>query len=254
MSISVRHRLTLVPCLFLFATASSLAQPAQPKIRSGNHLTIKPDRVGDFLAAVKEYVALQKKGGSERYNTLWVASSGPREYVLVENHQKWAEFDTAQEPKMKDMATQLAAVSTRIIATIESSHRILVALANDLSVPMPAGEPPQMVRVVRTWVRPEHSDAFAALVKSDLLPAAKKAGLKLWSVGRVSYGGSRYQYEMVSSVANWAELDGDSPIVAAMGGQAAYSKFLARQRPMVSRSEYQMYRWMKDQSYLPEAK
>ena len=152
------------------------------------------------------------------------------------------------------MAGQLTALTSRIGNCLQSTRRVIVALDADLSLPMADVAAPPMARVVRTWVRPEHSDAYTALLKSELLPAAKKAGLKLYSVGRVRFGGSRYEFEMVSAVANWAEMDGPAAIVTAMGGEAAYQKFLIKQRPMVTRTEYEMYRLMKDQSYLPDPK
>jgi len=55
----------------------------------------------------------------------------------------------------------------------------------------------------------------------------------------------------VTGFDKWADLDGESPIVKAMGGQAAYNKFLAKQTPMIVRSEVQVYRFLKDQSHMP---
>lgn len=243
-----------VACLISMAAPSALSQPPEPKLRSATFYTIKPGSRADFLAAIKEWTDMGKKGGSERYYSVWTSQSGPSEIVIVSNHQQWAELDAGPEAKLKELAGQRATLGARIGNCIQSTRRELVALETDLSLPLANVDPPPMVRVIRTWVRPEHNEAYRALIKSDLLPAARKSGLKLWSVARVRFGGSVYEYQTVSGVANWAEIDGDSPIITALGGQPAYAKFLAKQRPMVSRSEYEMYRLLKDQSYLPAPK
>ncbi len=253
MCFSSFRSLNVISCLLTLVASTALAQTSEPKLRSAAFYTIKTDHIADFLAAAKEWTALMKKGESERYFSFWSSQSGPSEYVLVSNHKQWAELDAGAEPKMKEMAAQVATLRARIGNCIQSSRRVLASLEADLSIPMGNAEPPSMVRVIRTWVRPEHNDAFRALIKSDLLPAAHKAGLKLYSVARVRYGGSPYEYESVSAVANWAEMDGPAPLVAAMG-EASYQKFLAKQRPMVSRQEYEMYRLMKDHSHIPAPK
>jgi hypothetical protein len=234
----------------LFA-ASALAQSGPPTIRVSSFYTVKSDRVGDFLAATKEYATAVKEGGSERSFNLWMSLSGEREYVLVRHHRKWAEMDETLDPKLKDIAPRLSAITSRIMSCVESYHRVISQLDSDLSLPLPTGTPQPMARVLRTWVKSEKLAEYRTIVKNELLPAARKAGLTLYSVSHPRFGGSNFQIDSVSGVANWAELDGEAAIITALGGQDAYQKFLARIRPLVNRSEYQMYRWMKDQSYTP---
>ena len=231
-----------------------MAQSEQPKVRSVVFSTVKAGRVGDFLAANKETVETLKKAGSERGYTAWVAGSGPREYAFVRYHNQWAELDAPQrEPKLSAVAGQLTALGARIGATIESSRRVLYVLDHDLSIPM-GDAPTAMVQVLRTWVRPDQIEAYRTLIKSDVLAAAKKSGMKTYGVAHVRGGGANQEYNSVTELANWAALDGVNPIVTGMGGQAAYDKFLAKLRPLVSRSEYEIYRYLPDQSYLPPRK
>ena len=89
-----------------------------------------------------------------------------------------------------------------------------------------------MVQVLRTWVRPEHIEAYRTLVKSDTLPAIKKSGAKMYSVGHVRVGGANQEYSSVIALDNWAALDGVMPIVTGLGGQAAYDKFLTKLRTL----------------------
>ena len=233
-----------------------VAQPEQPKVRSVIFSTVKAGRVGDYLSATKDLTEAIKKAGSERSFSHWVSQSGDREYAVVRYHSKWAELDNApgSDPALKGISGQLSALNARINATIESSRRVLYLLDHDLSLPVPDGSPQPIAQVLRTWVRPEHIEAYRSLVKSDLLPAAKKAGIKLYSVARVRAGAANQEYNTVSGLDNWAALDGVSPIVTALGGQAAYDKFLGKLRPMVSRTEYEFYRYLPNQSYLAPKK
>jgi hypothetical protein len=252
---SISRRFTFIGLLTAVSIGSALAQPTQPKLRVVSFYTVKADRLGDFNAATKEYVEALKKGGSERGMTLWQSLTGEREYALVRYHGSWAELDQQREPKLQPLAGEVSTITARIIACVETYRRVMYELDGDLSTLLPMGSEPQaMARVIRTWVRPEHVTAYRALYKAEVLPAAKKAGLKLFSVSHVRFGGSTSEFSSVIGLDKWAQLDGEAPMVTAMGGQAAYDKFLAKLRPLITRSEYVMYRYVKDSSYTPAMK
>lgn len=251
MSNTNRRRWASIVLFSAFTAGAVMSQPAQPKIRRVTFFTVKADRVGDFLAATKEYAEAVKKAGSERYLTMWSSMSGHREYALVRYSQNYAELDQQQDPKTKDTAGQIATIVSRIYSTVESSRTVISELDEGTSLPLPSGQPPAYARVLQTWVRPDQFNNYQALIKAEILPAAKKAGLKLYSRARVRMGGSSYEFSSVTGFDKWAEFDGDSPIVKAVGGRAAYEKFLAKMQPMIVRNEVQIYRFLKDQSYLP---
>ena len=254
MTTLTRRSLASIGLLMAITGGAVFAQPGQPTIRSVTFYTVKADRVGDYLAAVKELVAVRQKAGSESYSSTWASLSGPREYALVRHRSKWAELDTFLDPKLQSVAGQVSALFARINAATESSRTMHSVLDNELSLPFPAGDPQPLARVLRTWVRPDQVNAYRALIKSEILPARKKAGSKGYSVARTRYGGSTFEFSSVTWLDKWAELDSEPAFIAAMGGQAAYDKFLAKLMPMISRSEVEMYRFMKDQSYMPPVK
>ena len=128
MTTPTRRSLASFGLLMAITGGAVFAQPAQPTIRTVTFYTIKTDRVGDYLAAVKELAALRAKGGSERYGSTWASLSGPREYALVTYHSKWAEFDIIPDPKMQSMAGQVSALFARINNTVESSRRVYASL------------------------------------------------------------------------------------------------------------------------------
>jgi hypothetical protein len=241
-------------CILTLVTAALLITPAraqQANIRSVSFSTIKPDRVSDFIAATKEYAGVMAKGGSERSFSVWHSLTGANEYALVRMYRQWAELDAGPEPKMKEQATQLQGINTRIVACIESSHRVIDEILPDLSFSQ--SDPVQMIRVLRTRVRPEKVDEYLAMVKSEVLPAAKKAGLKAFSVAQQRYGAPGTEFISVAGMTNWGDLDGGTWIQKAMGAEV-YQRFLAKLRPLTVESEAIIYRLVPDSSYSAPAK
>jgi hypothetical protein len=246
---SWRPRRFRYQCVFAMVAAAMVISPAQAQnIRRIQLATVKPDRVGDFLAAVKESAALEKKGGSERFFSVWHSLTGANEYVLARNYAKWADLDAGPEPKMKDLAAQLQAIGTRITQCIETSHMIVDEVLLDLSLPQTG--PISMIRVLRSRVKPDKVNEYTALLKSEMLPAMKKAGLKLFAVSQVRYGGPNTEFISVSGINSWADLDGGLPIQKAMG-EEGYQRFLAKLRPLIIESEANVFRFVPDSSYSP---
>jgi len=228
---------------------SALAQ--QGNIQTVTFYTIKPDRVGDFQAAVKEYNAVYVKAGSTRYNSVWLSLTGPRTYAQASYHQKWADLDAGADPKLKDVATDLARINARITACIESSHRIIAEIQPDLSIQQTT-EMPKMIRVLTTEVRPDKYRDYLALVKSDILPAYQKSGSKLYEFSETIYGGSNTEVTSVTAMDNWAELDGGFGLEKSLGKEG-YEAIRAKVRPLIVRAEYDEYRFQPELSYLPPA-
>lgn len=240
-------------CVFAMAAAVSLIAPAlaqERNIRAVRFYRVKPDRVGDFRAAIKEYTGIVKTGGSSRFYTTWVSLTGPNEYLRVDHYAKWADLDVVAEPKLKEQAADLQRIGIRIIQCTESSERIIEEILPDLSLPM--GDIPKMVRTQLTRVRPDKINEYLALVKSDVFPAVKKAELKSYSIAQVRYGAPSSEFLTVSGLDNWAQLDERRGIQKAMG-EEGYQRFLAKIRPLVLAVEYNMYRFEPDLSYLPAA-
>jgi len=241
-------------CAFAFTVVAALATSAlaQPgKIQSVTFYTIKPDRLGDFQAAIKEFNAAVAKAGSTRYYSLWLSLSGARTYAQASYHEKWAELDAGADPKLKDSAADIARINPRINACIESSRRIIAEIQPDLSIEQ-ATETPKMVRVLTTEVRPEKYREYLAFIKSDVLPAAQKSGLKLYEFSETVFGGPNTEVTSVAAMENWAELDSGFGLEKALG-KDGYEALRAKARQLIVRSQYDEYRFQPELSYLPPA-
>jgi len=235
------------------AAIAALIAPAwaqQRNIRGVRFYRVKPDRIGDFQAGVKEYNAVLQKAGSDRYYSMWTSLTGLNEYARVDYYSKWAELDitVALDPKLKEQAVDLQRIGNRIIQCTESSHRIIEEVLPDLSLPV-AKEIPKLVRTFRTRVRPDKVNDYLALVKSEILPAIKKSGVKDYSVAQARYGAPTTEFLSVVGLNKWADLDEPFGVQKAMGAEE-YRQFLSKIRPLVLENEYNVYRFERDLSYM----
>jgi hypothetical protein len=240
-------------CVFGLMAAATIPMAAQPKgnIRSTTRIVVKPDRMGDFTAAVKEFGAVVKKANWERRYTVWRSQSGPAEFLLSMYSEKWADLDIMQDPKLKEVSASLTGIGSRISACEEKSERIIAEVLPEVSLPR-TGTPPKMIRVLRTRVKPERIDDYLATLKSDLFPAVRKGEVRVFAVARARYGAPLNEFISTIGMESWADLDTMSPISRGLGGQEAYQAFLKKLAPMQDSSQWDVYRFQPDLSYLAQ--
>jgi len=104
------------------------------------------------------------------------------------------------------------------------------------AMPPQAAAPPQRVSVVVTHVKPEMLGAYDDLIKNDLIPALKKAGVA-WRWGLANaVAGPGYVRVSVTPVVNYAQYDQPGALARALGadGNAIYN---AKLRTMVVSTE-----------------
>jgi len=246
----------LWPCLTAILLAvAALATPASAQdanIRSVTFYTVKPDRVADFQAEVKEYNAILAKAGSDRYSTVWVGLTGPHEYARVQMYSKWADLDAAidKDPKLKDQAADLDLLATHIIECTSSWRRDIEVVNLDLSLPDTGVDMPKMIRVLVTQVRPDKYHDYLDLQKNTILPAVTKGTPKFYNFAEKRYGEAGPEFVSVTGFSNWADLD--DTIGAEKGlGKDGYQALVNQVRALIVQSEYLVYRYEPDLSYLP---
>jgi hypothetical protein len=76
-------------------------------------------------------------------------------------------------------------------------------------------------RVVFTHVRPDMLNEWLDLQKNEVVPALKKAGQKTRTVYSSGLFGTAGEYVTVTPFEKYAEFDGDSPLVTALGAAGA---------------------------------
>jgi hypothetical protein len=240
-------------CILAVGVAAALTSSASAQtgnIRSVTFYTVKPDRIGDFQAEIKQYVALEAKGGSTDYYSMWLSLTGPRTYVLASYHKTYAELDrVGGDPKMKDQETDLTRIGMRITDCTESYRRVIDEVNPDLSLP-DTGKIPTMIRVLTTVVQPDKYSDYIALIKSDILPGIKKGGTTSFSIGESRFGAPGTTITSIIGINNWAEFDGTVGLEKGIG-KDAYREFLKKLRPLVASTQTDIYRFQPDLSYLP---
>jgi len=143
----------------------------------------------------------------------------------------------------------LAQINMRIVDCTESWHRIIEEVNPDLSLP-DSGTIPTMIRVLVSQIRPDKVNDYLALVKSDILPAIKKTGQKDYSIAQGRYGEPSATITSVAGLSNWADLDGGFGVEKALGKEG-YQTFLLKLTPLVTSTQFDIYRFQPDLSYLP---
>ena len=109
-----------------------------------------------------------------------------------------------------------------------------------------------MIRVLVTQVRADKVNDYLALVKSDILPAVKKSGAKDYSTAQGRFGEPNAVVTSVLGFNNWAELDEGIGAQKALGKEG-YAGLLTKVRLLVVSSQYDIYRFQPELSYLNPA-
>jgi hypothetical protein len=234
--------LPILACLALPALAQT------PVIQAVTRFRVKPDRVADFRAAVMDYSALLKKANVDESSYWMVAQSGEPLFLLIRRYNGYAGLDTVNNPKLKDVSADLARALARENSCVESRERTISEILPDLSLPASA-EMPKMVRVLWSTVKPDRLNDYMDMVKSDIVPAMKKAGVKFYMTTRVRYGGATNVFVSAQGIDSWADLDKPSPLVQSLG-QDGYRKVMDKRAQMITASEAQVVRYQPALSYV----
>jgi hypothetical protein len=236
----------------LFALAMLVSAQQEPNVRNLWFMHVKPERLDDYRAAVKDYVATAKQAGSERYFSNWSSVSGPATFVVSQYFSKWADVYTGPEEKTKSSAGSFANIVHRILECVSSREDVWDQLVPGTLVPL-SGEMPKFVRVATIDVKPDKVDEFMALTKSDVVPAIKKSGASAYGMYRTVLGGPTVRFSSYVSVNALADLDG--PLGAAKGmSEAEYKEFSKKTGAMGTIVQFNAYRFESEMSYLPPPK
>src|SRR5262249_55777710 len=86
-----------------------------------------------------------------------------------------------------------------------------------------APSPPQLLSVTVVHVKPDMLTEFQTFVKNDLNPALQKGGIKQREVFATAIFGEAFEYVFVTPISGFAQFDGETPLVKALGQDGARS-------------------------------
>jgi hypothetical protein len=222
----------------------------RPTIRRVSMIAVKGDRVGDFEAAIKQYNEIYAKVPDVRSRGLFQSLTGPRQYMLVRDYEKWSELDPGDTTRAILANPELARLNLRIGSCIESETMFVEEMLPELSMASSPSEPPKLLRVARSRIRPDKVKEFEDLVKNELFPAYRKAETKSFTVRKVRFGGPTNDYYISTRLDGWAEI-GTNPLSKSMG-EEAYQKMVAKLSAVTTMRDINIYRFRSELSYHKE--
>jgi hypothetical protein len=171
------------PSALLLALGVSTLCHAQTAAGPMSRVTIvhvKPDMVNEWREIEKSYVPDLKKGG-QKSRTVYQTSifGNSYEYVIVAPIDSFADFD-GQGPAAKVLEpAALLRRSTMLVKCIESSTSFMSTRNDEISNLIQNDAVPPIMVSARFRIAPGKTQEFINLMKSDLLPIYKKAGIRM---------------------------------------------------------------------------
>lgn len=233
-------------------TQPMASAPAQQWV-SVNVFHIKPDMVAEYEELVKsESIPAEKKGGVKWRATWQTARFGEGfMYVAATPIENFAQYDSPS-PYVKALGEDGARAYLAKVRRFITSQQIIAALERpDLSYPGKLTGPPKMAVVNFVQIAPGRNAEYENLIKTDVLPAMKKAEVLAYLVSQTVLGGNANEYVGVTVLDKFADLDKGNPLLRALG-QDGFNKFLQKTAGIIVHQERIVARYRADLSFMPE--
>ncbi len=248
----MRKPFWLSRCLIAVVALTAFCLPcwAQGNLRTVLFVKVKVDQVDNWKATVKDYAALVKKAGSEQAYTVWESQTGPSEYAVVWYSDKWKEIGE-DNPKLKSSATDLAGIFSRLNGQTDSLETWIDEIQPELTIR--SKEIPSMVRTGRSRVLQGKMDEMKALFHDQIVPAVKKSGATDYGVAVARFGTPTNEIHSYIGMSGWGDLD--APFGAEKGMSAAeWKAFQGKLPALIESTEWTIWKYQPDLSYIPAAK
>lgn len=249
----MRKQLSLSRCLLATVMFTAFCLPSwgqQGNLRTVLFVKLKMDQQENWKATVKDYVATVKKAGSDQPFTVWESQTGPSQFAVVWYSAKWKEIDE-DNPKLKSAAADMAALFARLNGHTDSLETWIDEMQPDLMIN--SKEIPAMVRTSRTRVLPGKMDEVKALFHDQVLPAIKKSGATSYGFAIARFGTPTNEIHTYLGLKGWADFD--SPIGAEKGmSPAEWKAFQLKLPSLMETTEWTVWKYQPDLSYVPEGK
>jgi hypothetical protein len=241
----MRQALVQLPVL-VSLSLTAMAQNAPVTLLNVARVQVKPDRVGEFMDVEKQYMAAFKKGGGTLHVVYRNSAGNPFEFLIITAMPNYAILDGTSNYAKGTTPEELARMADRRAQTIDSVRTTYERPMADLGFDSPNAPQPSRILVTRVTVRPEMTDQFMATVKSELVPALKKAGQANLLARRVEWGGARNVFTFRSPLGKFADLDGDNALLKGLGKDGAAK--LGAKLASMSTSEWMIYTFVPELS------
>jgi hypothetical protein len=248
----MRKSFSLSRCLFAAVALAGLCLPcwAQGNLRTVLFVKVKLDQEDNWKATAKDYVALMKKAGSDQRFTMWESQTGPHEFAVVWYSEKWKEMGE-DNPKLKNSAADLVAIFSRLNGQTDGLETWIDEMQPDMAIP--SKDIPAMVRTGRSKIVTGKMDEMKAIFREQIVPAVKKSGATDYGVAVARFGTPTNEFHSYIGMSGWGDLDG--PIGAEKGmSPAEWKAFQAKLAGVIESTEWTIWKYHPELSYIPPAK
>ena len=152
---------------------------------------------------------------------------------------------------MKGSEAEMARGIARLNTVTESLEYWIDEMQPDLT--FGTKEIPPMVRTGRTRVLQGKMDELKALFRDQIVPAVKKSGATDYGVAIARFGTPANEIHSYIGMSGWGDLD--APFGAEKGMSAAeWKAFQAKLPSLIESTEWTIWKYQADLSYIPVAK
>ena len=240
------------------APAKPKAQPRQkapakpPEWLNVQVVRVKPEMLTEWQDLQRNETIPGLKKGGLTWRAAWQTAvfGESYEYVLVSQIEKFAQFDGTSPLEKALGAEGLRAYGAKLRRLINSSHTYAIMGRPDLSYEKEMTGPPKMALITSSHVVPGRNLQFESLIKNEVVPAMKKAGVGGFWMNQTVFGGDVHEYVSLVIFDNFADLDKGLPLVRALG-QAGANALLQKISGLVAHQERSVSRYVADLSIEP---
>jgi len=220
--------------------AMSLCEPAQAQTTSTFHriamIKLKRGSQNDFEEMTRLLNAAYKKAGvSER--SIWrPVLFGEMGYAVgVTPVKGFAQFDSEGPTGQMSVADRVK-YTTLGRNCVESVSYTLDEFLPQLSISSQRATLPKFARVTSVLVQAGKQLEFEEVIRSTVVPAMKKAGVKDYWVNRTALGGPMGRYTVLTLFDKWADLD-TMPMLDKLLGPEGFKQFMGKVAGTVAHGE-----------------
>jgi hypothetical protein len=216
-----------------------------------NVIDLEPGAATEWRKIQHEEIVPALKKAETPGREVWTTGAfGIRgQYVMITQIPNFAQFDQEEGAIVRALGQEQRAALGARLAKFEKGRRTYALRTRpDLSYMPDPARTPKLALVSMVELANGRQAEFEALVKTDVLPAMKKAQVKGYSVAQVVYGGSTNQVITMVAYDTFEEIGKGHPFEIALGPAGA-AKLLQKSAPIVTRLERYISRYVPELSF-----
>ena len=232
-------------CVVFIGAASTLSAQYTQSIE----VRVKSDMIREFEELQKQFNAAVEKKGELTRRSIWQQVFGNTStYHILTRFSKYADLDGEAIGVNAMGEAEFARWVARVTKCVQNRRIQTRRRYPELSIAAPEGWKPNLARVRIVEVVPGKVAAYGELIKNEIIPAYKNAGVAPFFVSRGHLGGSPRTWMTVTFQDKFADLDTPGVLRRALGAEK-WSEFVGKIGPLTARVKLRVSRYRDDLSF-----